>query len=166
MLVTARTELFADATHNCYAYRLGIGAQLLAYANDAHEPTGTAGRPMLQVLQAHKLTNVVAVVTRYFGGTKLGLGGLIRAYAGALQAAVARAQVQPLIPTRTFELSYQYDDSASVEKVLRKFEALVQHNEFDAHVRRRVAVSAPKAEAFCALLRELSAGRVLIHERT
>lgn len=163
-LVAARAELFADATHNCYAYRLGTGAQLLAYANDAHEPAGTAGRPMLQVLESRKLTDIVAVVTRYFGGTKLGLGGLIRAYGGALQAAVAQAQLQPLIPTRTFELSYQYDDSASVEKVLRKFEATVLQNEFDAHVRRRVSVPAQHAEEFCALLRDLSAGRAVIHE--
>lgn len=166
MHVAARSKLFADATHNCYAYRLGTGAQLLAYANDAHEPAGTAGRPMLQVLESRKLTNVVAVVTRYFGGTKLGLGGLMRAYGGVLQAAVTIAQLQPLIPSRTFELHYQYHDSASVEKVLRKFEAAVLHNEFDAHVCRRVAVPAHHAEEFCALLRELSAGRVQIHERT
>lgn len=162
--IAVRSHAFLDATHNCYAFRVGMGAQLLAYANDAHEPAGSAGRPMLQVLEARKLTNIAAVVTRYFGGTKLGIGGLRRAYGGALQAAVAVAQLRPLIQTRTFEVLHQYADSASVDKALRRFDATVLQNEFGEHVQRRVTVRAEDAEEFLMVLRDLSAGRVLMHE--
>ncbi|NUO80484.1 YigZ family protein [candidate division KSB1 bacterium] len=160
--IAARSKLFADATHNCYAFRLGMEDHLLAYANDAHEPAGTAGRPMLQVLEARKLTNLAAVVTRYFGGTKLGIGGLIRAYSGALQAAVEAAALLPLIPMRTFQLSYQYAESASVERALRKYGAHALHGEFGGEVSRLVEVQAVSAEAFMQYLLESSAGRVVI----
>lgn len=163
-LLAARIKDFSDATHNCYVFRIGMGERLLAYANDAHEPAGTAGRPMLQVLEARKLTNLLAVVTRYFGGTKLGVGGLIRAYSGALQAVFETAPLQPLIHTRKFQLHYQYSDSASVEKVLRKFEANVLQNDFAVEIRRGVEVRAERAEEFAFLLKELSGGRVAVIE--
>lgn len=162
--LAARVKEFADATHNCYAFRIGMGEQLLAYANDAHEPAGSAGRPMLQVLEARKLTNVLAVVTRYFGGTKLGVGGLIRAYSGALQAALEQASLLPLIPMCSFQLNYQYPDSANVESVLRKFEAQVLENDFAMEVQRRVEVAAEVAEEFVFALNERCGGRVRINK--
>ncbi len=160
--IAARAKQFADATHNCCAFRVGMEARLVAYANDAHEPAGTAGRPMLQVLEARKLTNLAAVVTRYFGGTKLGIGGLIRAYSGAVQAAVEAAALLPLIPMQTFQLSYQYAESANVERALRKYGAHALHGEFGGEVSRLVEVKAENAEAFRLYLGETSAGRVLI----
>ncbi|MGL4609845.1 MAG: IMPACT family protein [Trueperaceae bacterium] len=78
-----------DANHNCYAYKLG---QQLKFSDDG-EPGGTAGRPMLEVLQKRNLDHVLTVVTRYFGGTKLGAGGLVRAYSGALAKALDEAGV-------------------------------------------------------------------------
>ncbi len=159
-LLAGREQEFSDATHNCYAYRLGLAEQLLAYANDAHEPAGSAGRPILQVLEARKLTNVLAVVTRYFGGTKLGVGGLMRAYSGALQAAVETATLLPIIRTTSFQLTYQYADSAHVESVLRKFEARIVANDFGLEVQRHVEVHAEHAEAFMFELNERCAGRV------
>lgn len=159
-LLAARAKEFSEATHNCYAYRLGMAEQLLAYANDAHEPSGSAGRPMLQVLEARKLTNVLAVVTRYFGGTKLGVGGLMRAYSGAVQAALAVATLLPLIRTTSFQLTYQYTDSANVESVLRKFDARVVANDFGVEVQRCIEVHAEHAETFVFELNERCAGRV------
>jgi uncharacterized YigZ family protein len=156
----ARAKEFAEATHNCYAFRIGMNAALLAYANDGHEPPGSAGRPMLQALEARKLTNVLAVVTRYFGGTKLGVGGLIRAYSGAVQTALANATLLPLIPMCSFHLRYQYSDSAQVESVLRKFEAKAIAQDFAAHVERRVEVAAEHAEEFVLALNERCGGRV------
>jgi uncharacterized YigZ family protein len=80
---------YADATHNVPAYVIGHGASVTAHCNDDGEPSGTAGRPVLAVLRGSGLGDVVVVVTRYFGGTKLGTGGLVRAYTEAAQAVLA-----------------------------------------------------------------------------
>ena len=76
---------FADATHNVPAYVVGHGASVIAHSHDDGEPSGTAGRPALAVLQGSDLGDVAVVVTRYFGGTKLGTGGLVRAYGDAVR---------------------------------------------------------------------------------
>ncbi len=161
--IAERSKRFTGATHNCFALRIGTGNALLAYANDAHEPAGSAGRPMLQVLETHKLTNVAAVVTRYFGGTKLGIGGLVRAYGNALRAAVAAANLMPLLDTRKFRLVYQYSDSAVLEKALHQCGARVSSGTFGAEVQRLVEVPEEHAEEFQRLVQEASAGRVAAH---
>ena len=86
-------EELPGATHHAYAYRLGLGDRLLARCDDAREPAGTAGPPMLGVLEKKELTNIVLVGTRYFGGVKLGIGGLVRAYRSCAEAGVEAALV-------------------------------------------------------------------------
>jgi len=81
------------ATHNCPAYRVGIGDEAVSYASDAGEPAGTAGRPILGEILKNDLTNTVIVVTRYFGGKKLGVRGLIEAYGSCAAAAIAAAGI-------------------------------------------------------------------------
>lgn len=85
------SKKYSDATHNCYAYICDIEGNFLRFSDDG-EPQGTAGMPMLEVLRAQGLTQVAAVVTRYFGGIKLGAGGLVRAYAGAVAENLSRAR--------------------------------------------------------------------------
>jgi uncharacterized YigZ family protein len=85
---------FPDATHCCYAYRLGAGDVALERASDAGEPAGSAGAPLLSVLKGRNLTNVALAVVRYFGGTKLGVGGLARAYRDAARAALAAGSLE------------------------------------------------------------------------
>jgi uncharacterized YigZ family protein len=107
-LQTIRSK-HADANHNCYAYKLG---QAVRFSDDG-EPGGTAGRPMLEVLQKRNLDYVLAVVTRYFGGTKLGAGGLVRAYSGALAKALDEAGVIEIKDrvTISFEVPFAVMDS-------------------------------------------------------
>jgi uncharacterized YigZ family protein len=107
-LQTIRSK-HADANHNCYAYKLG---QAVRFSDDG-EPGGTAGRPMLEVLQKRNLDHVLAVVTRYFGGTKLGAGGLVRAYSGALAKALDEAGVIEIKDrvTISFEVPFAVMDS-------------------------------------------------------
>jgi len=81
-----------DATHNCYAYIVGTGNPIMRFSDDG-EPSRTAGKPMLDILLAHRLTNVLAVVTRYFGGTLLGTGGLVKAYQGAVLEGLKNSKV-------------------------------------------------------------------------
>jgi uncharacterized YigZ family protein len=101
-----------QATHNCWAYRVGERAEM-SHSSDCGEPSGTAGRPMLNTLESNGLTQVVAVVTRYFGGVKLGIRGLIEAYAGTVQAAVDLGPLIRLVRTRQFivKVPYTFNDT-------------------------------------------------------
>jgi uncharacterized YigZ family protein len=90
---------FADATHHVPAYLVGHGASVIAHCHDDGEPSGTAGRPSLAVLQGSGLGDVAVVVTRYFGGTKLGTGGLVRAYGDAVRAVLAALPRAEKVPT-------------------------------------------------------------------
>ena len=92
---------FADASHNVPAYVIGHGSSVIAHCNDDGEPSGTAGRPALAVLQGSGLGDAAVVVTRYFGGTKLGTGGLVRAYGDAVRAVLEAAPRAEKVPTHT-----------------------------------------------------------------
>ena len=104
----------AEATHNCWAYR--IGAEL-RFSDDG-EPGGTAGRPMLEVLQKRELDHVLAVVTRYYGGVKLGAGGLVRAYSGSLAKALDEAGVTKVRETVSRTVSAPFSELDAVHRLL------------------------------------------------
>lgn len=101
-----------QATHNCWAYRVGEKGEM-SHSSDNGEPSGTAGRPMLNALESNGLTQVAAVVTRYFGGVKLGIKGLIQAYAGAVQAVVDSAPLIRLVRCRQYvvKVPYAFNDT-------------------------------------------------------
>lgn len=99
------------ATHNCWAYVVGDHGQLF-HSSDAGEPSGTAGKPMLNALQHHCLTNVAAVVTRYYGGVKLGVRGLMDAYFASVDESVSAASLKPCIQVVhvSIEVAYEFND--------------------------------------------------------
>jgi len=105
-----------DATHHCWAWRLGQPP--LERSSDAGEPAGTAGMPILQVLRGAELSDVVAVVSRWFGGTKLGKGGLARAYAAATQEAMASLRVGRRVPTVRWVLELPYERLGAVLRLV------------------------------------------------
>ena len=120
-MVAACAREFPDATHHCWAWRLGTptGAGAAERSSDAGEPAGTAGVPILQVLRGAELSDVVAVVARWFGGTKLGKGGLARAYAAATREALATLPVAVRVPTITLELDLPYERLGAVKRLVR-----------------------------------------------
>ena len=150
-----------DATHHCYAWRLGRGENDFRYSDDG-EPSGSAGRPMLQQLDGRALTDVLAVVTRYFGGTKLGTGGLVRAYGGAVAAALDRAEVIEVVPHATLTVRHSYEHSGAIAGVLNAFELEPQSADYGSEV--TIVVSAPQARAaeLVAALRDATAARAAI----
>lgn len=135
------------ATHNCSAYTLGMRDEIQR-AHDDGEPSGTAGVPMLEIFLKRDLKNVAAVVTRYFGGTKLGAGGLIRAYGGAVNDAVSaigivERQVQQLI-----DVTVSYAQSGGVENSLREENYTIQDTTYAENITYHCVVPIEDEETF------------------
>jgi len=108
---------YPDATHHVYAYRVRADPPRERY-DDAGEPSGSAGKPVLNVLQGEGIENVVAVVVRYYGGTKLGYGGLVRAYSQAAKGALEDAGATQEVPRATVRVEVKYDDSGTARSVI------------------------------------------------
>ena len=151
-------EAHPDATHNVPAYRVRADP-FREYASDDGEPSGSAGKPVLNVLSGEELENVAVVVTRYYGGTNLGIGGLVRAYGRAAKAAVADAGTREAVPHETIRAVVDYDDSGTVrgivESVATAFEAT-----YEERVTFEARVPTADAESFRDRLRSATSGRV------
>ena len=109
---------YYDAKHNCYAYVIGKSAECVKSSDDG-EPQGTAGHPMLDILRGNDLTNVIAIVTRYFGGTLLGTGGLVRAYSECLKKALSVAKFADISTAYEVSFNVSYDDYGKVENIVQ-----------------------------------------------
>jgi len=155
-----------DATHHCWALRVGEPEQLLERFDDDGEPSGSAGRPILGALLREKLSDGLVVVTRYFGGTKLGTGGLVRAYGEAAAEAIAQAPHHIRHLTATLRVACSFDDLGTVEATLHRFADVIRavEREFDPTPRLRLSVLRSRAPALRAQLVEDSAGRVRFDE--
>ncbi len=160
--VEATREEHRDATHNCFAWRLGPGRDAMRTSDDG-EPSGTAGRPILQEIDGRRLTDLAVVVTRYYGGTKLGTGGLIRAYGGAAAAALDLAEIveRPLV--ETLRLAFSYDASGAIAGVLSAFGLEAIDSEYGARVELTVAVPVEETERLRAALGDATRGQVEIN---
>ena len=123
-----------DATHNCSAYRIGI-KQIAERSSDDGEPQGTAGHPMLHVLQTNNLTNVVATVTRYFGGIKLGAGGLTRAYSSSLANALNDSKIIRFTPHQKIILTVNYTFVGAFENYIKDTDIIVTDRLFTDKVK-------------------------------
>ena len=145
--ITAVRTREHKATHHCSAYRLGVGGDTFRYDDDG-EPSGTAGRPILRQMDAHGLTNTLVVVTRYFGGTELGTGGLARAYGDAAAAALEQADRVSRVVRTPVQIRYEYDDTAPAERVLRQFDVDVQASEYTDVTTLTVGVRQSEVDAF------------------
>lgn len=149
---------FRDATHNVYAYRLRAGAQ--QRFSDDGEPQGTAGRPALEVLQKEQLVDVAVVVTRYFGGTLLGAGGLVRAYTAGVKCAVDAAKTLEMHPAVRLSLEVGYDYYGKLARLLPEFDVRTESSDFGESIRLCLLLQSCKLDAFCNELRESSSGSV------
>ncbi len=151
-------EEFADATHNVPAYQVGFGATVTAHCSDDGEPAGTAGRPMLAVLQGSGLGDVAVVVTRYFGGTKLGTGGLVRAYGEAVKAVLAILPLAEKVPTHTVLLALPYNMLERVRLLVAEWHGRVLEETFAADVTMALLFTTGWFPSFQGALRDLSHG--------
>ena len=128
ILTELRKEYF-DANHRCFAYRIGTGEQA-SRANDDGEPSGSAGKPILSQILSRELTNVMVVVIRYFGGTKLGIPGLVRAYKTAAREALETAVIIDRTINESFEILFDYPTMNDVMRILKEEEVEMSLREF------------------------------------
>ena len=157
--VAQMRQRYWDASHNVYAYILRTG-QIRRYSDDS-EPQGTAGIPTLEVISREQLTDVVVVVTRYFGGTLLGAGGLVRAYSHAAKLAVDAAQVLDMQPCTELRLELDYAQYGKISYLLPQFGAKVLDSDFGAAIQLRVLMHTEETGRFFAQLREATSDTVV-----
>jgi uncharacterized YigZ family protein len=163
--VRAVAAEFGGATHNCWAYVVGPpGDTGRIGMSDAGEPHGTAGRPMLNALLHASVGDVVAVVTRYYGGTKLGTGGLVRAYGGGVQAALSTLPVAERIEYLPLVVTIEYARLAAVQQLCGEHEAEILGQDFAEQVRLTVRVPEGNAGRFKAAVLDATRGQALLSD--
>ncbi len=151
---------FSDASHNVPAFVIGSGASVTAHCTDDGEPSGTAGRPALAVLQGSGLGDVVVVVTRYFGGTKLGTGGLVHAYGEAVKAVLAVLPRAEKVPTHTVMLAVEYGLFERAKLLVEAHKGEILDQDFGADVTITARFAVWHFDAFQEAVRELTRGAV------
>lgn len=133
----------SDASHNCWAWRVG-GRGEQFQSSDAGEPGGSAGRPILAQLEGHRVTNTAVVVSRWFGGTKLGVGGLVRAYGGAAGKALDRTPLRPVVALRRLEIAHPWECAGAVQALVAARGLTVVASDYGESV--RLALDVPERE--------------------
>ena len=148
-----------NATHNCWAWKIGQQYRF----NDDGEPTSTAGRPILSAIEGQDCDQVVVVVTRYFGGIKLGTGGLIRAYGGSASHCLQQATLIELIARITLQFHCYYNEWPIIENRLKELDAIIENQEFDAEgVKVSVAITKDNSLILSKNISDITRGRVKI----
>lgn len=151
---------FSDASHNVPAFLVGYGQSVTAHCSDDGEPSGTAGRPALTVLQGSGLGDIAVVVTRYFGGTKLGTGGLVRAYTDAVKAVLENMRLAEKVPTYTVMLVIPYNLYEQTKLLIQEHHGKILDEEFAADITISIQFLIEKFDAFNEGIVELSRGKI------
>lgn len=154
---------YPDARHHCWAYVIGSPMETSSTAcSDDGEPQGTAGKPMLNVLQQQGIGDCVAVVTRYFGGTKLGTGGLARAYSGVLQMALANCTLREFEHRVNLEISCAYHNEAGVRLIVAKMQGTVESVQYQENTLLVVSVASLNQKDLIQTIQDECRGKALI----
>ena len=154
---------YYDASHNCYAYILYNEGMSAKKFSDDGEPKGTAGIPMLKVLEAHDLCNILAVVTRYFGGTLLGAGGLVRAYTKSVSSGLNLIKKVFLKETNEIDIITSYHDYGKIERFLKENSIIFKDPVFSDRVELKLIVLNEKVEIIKNMISDLTNAKASIH---
>lgn len=147
--ISAVKAEFPDARHHCSAFIAGPPQTGDMGMSDDGEPQGTAGKPMLQVLQGSRLGDIVVVVTRYFGGIKLGTGGLVRAYSGAVQQGIEALDINMKVPMRRVGIEISYAREGMLRRMLDDFAAEIEEQSFGAKIFFTLIMPSNMVAGFC-----------------
>ena len=164
-LVKSQKSKYADATHVVHAFVIGSGAEVLGMSDDG-EPSGTAGRPTLDVLKGRGCTNTLITITRWFGGTLLGTGGLVKAYSGGAKQVIQKADslslFEELVEKKDFIFTADYSLYKLIKLNLEQFTLYDVKEEFTEAVHVSGRVRADEYDVFSSKLKDLSNGKVVI----
>ena len=152
-----------DAGHNCSAFSVGT-EQVTTRCSDDGEPSGTAGKPILEVISGSGIHNIVVVVTRYFGGTLLGTGGLVRAYTDATRAGIENSDIVEKIPGRRVDIAMDYTDLGKLQYLLAQNEVLTEDTEYTDKVIIHALFPESDKEMLKKKITEATSGRVMTQE--
>jgi uncharacterized YigZ family protein len=152
---------FYDANHNCFAYRIGINGEVFRYSDDG-EPSGTAGVKIFNAIQSKNLSDILVVVTRYFGGTKLGVGGLSRAYFDSATSVLDMVKIVEKVLMEELIVKFPYDFTSQVMHTISKYEAKVIDTVYEEDVKMMLGVRQAMADNFKMELFDLCRGNVEI----
>ena len=158
-LLSELRKKYWDANHNVYAYRIGLEKTIERFSDDK-EPVHTAGMPVLSLLRKEELLNVCVVVTRYFGGTLLGTGGLVRAYSKAAQEALQKARMITKEPYAKYGLDLDYAMLGKLQYTLSEKGWTVLDTQYEDHVRMKLLIPLKEREEFLKTVEEASDGRL------
>ncbi len=161
--LTEITKKYWDARHNCYAYIIGENSEL-SKCSDNGEPSGTAGKPILEVIKGSGVTNVLVVVTRYFGGVLLGTGGLVRAYTQAAQAALAGAEIGEMVYAQMLTVKVGYNMINNVQYYLSQNDITISDSRYEADVEFDIYVRESEVETIKSGLTQKCEGQLQIIE--
>jgi len=161
--ITSVSEKYSDATHNCYAFVAGnpFSTTEIGFGDDG-EVSGTAGKPILNVIQHKKIGEIVVVVTRYFGGTKLGTGGLVRAYSSSVQLALEKLPLVNCVLVRTVQIIYDYQYENSIRQILNKYHVDIKDSAYSDNVVMKIGVPEDRLEELNTELQNSTSGNVAI----
>lgn len=160
--IEQKKKEYWDARHNCYAYILSRGEDV-RYSDDG-EPAQTAGRPMLEILQKEQLTDVVVVVTRYFGGVLLGTGGLVRAYQAAVKAGLEQCTLLEQRQGYVLQITSDYNHYGRIEYLLREHGLFPEDTTFDSKVRVKVTADETVAQQIIDEIRDSTGGAAVVQK--
>nr|NIX15739.1 YigZ family protein [Candidatus Dadabacteria bacterium] len=157
------SKKYSDASHNCYAFVAGNPDSTtdIGFGDDG-EVSGTAGKPILSVLQHKKIGEVVVVVSRYFGGTKLGTGGLVRAYTSSVQDALDKLPLEDCVALQSITLKFDYQYENTVRQILNKFNLEIADSSYSDNVEMGVEVPENKLDQLETELQNSTSGKVFL----
>lgn len=161
--IESMKKKYWDARHNCYAYVLGEKAQIVRFSDDG-EPSGTAGKPILEVLLGMEVRNLVVVVTRYFGGTLLGTGGLVRAYTQATQAGMAESDVRTMRRGVVLNIITDYNGIGKIQYIMGRRKIIIEEPEYADVVSLKVKIPYEDEEEVSKEITEATAGKAQIEK--
>lgn len=153
------TKKYSDATHNCYCYIGNTIATLQRFSDDG-EPQGTAGIPMLEVIKKRHVYLTLAVVTRYFGGIKLGASGLVGAYTDSIVKALDNAKMQKFIYSNVSEFTVNYNTYLQCTEIIKSYGGSILNIEYDTDIKLRFAIDTEKYDIVLNKLIDYSTGRI------
>ena len=159
--ITSIRKKYNDARHNCWAYIVMDGDMIINKWSDDGEPSGTAGRPILSIMDGAGLVNAVCTVTRYFGGVLLGTGGLVRAYSDAASQALENADVSPIRRGKYITFTCEYQDEGGIRRLLESEDFAITDSGYTDKVTITVLGPEEKADNLMGRITDMTGGRVI-----